>query len=237
MIYLYIKTHLNTGLKYFGKTHKNPETYMGSGKYWKRHLKVHGNNVKTEIFGIFEDETECKIAALKFSIDNNIVESDEWANLILENGLDGMPHGNVVPEETKQKISNSLIGKPSKKSKYVLKESRKVRSERSRNIAFGTVWANNGVECKRLKMPLPEGWLPGRLGDIGDKNLGNKNKFGFNTKGKKIYNNGTKHAYFLPDNVPDGWTTGKMPGYQGGTGAMKRKEKNGKQKIQRTKIN
>ena len=225
MIYLYIKTHLGTGLKYFGKTYKNPEKYKGSGKYWKRHLKLHGDNVKTEILGIFYDETKCKDAALKFSIENNIVKSDEWANLILENGLDGMPEGNLISDETKRKISKSLIGKPSIKSKYVLKESREVRAERSRKIAKGTIWVNNGTECMRIKLPLPEGWTLGRLCDIGDKTIGSKNKSGVNTKGKKIYNNGIKHAYFSTDDVPNGWLPGKMLGYQGGTGTYKKGKK------------
>jgi hypothetical protein len=39
--FLYIKTHSVTGLKYFGKTTKDPFRYKGSGVYWVRHLKVH----------------------------------------------------------------------------------------------------------------------------------------------------------------------------------------------------
>lgn len=88
--YLYIKTHNTTGLKYFGKTTKeDPYKYMGSGKYWCRHLKVHGNNVSTEILGYFVDEAECILAATNFSNINMIVESDEWANFRIETGIDG----------------------------------------------------------------------------------------------------------------------------------------------------
>jgi hypothetical protein len=40
--YLMVKTHNQTSLKYFCKTVKNnPLTYLGSGKYWTRHLKAH----------------------------------------------------------------------------------------------------------------------------------------------------------------------------------------------------
>lgn len=42
----------------------------------------------------------------------NIVESDQWLNLIPENGLDGgLPHGFKHSEETKSKMTQSRIGK------------------------------------------------------------------------------------------------------------------------------
>lgn len=92
---LYIGTHNDTNLKYFGKTTEYftvkdlQKYYHGSGKYWKDHLKVHGDDVTMEIYGIF-DIDEVKEIALKFSKDNNIVEDyNNWANQKPENGLDG----------------------------------------------------------------------------------------------------------------------------------------------------
>jgi len=38
MIYLYKKTHNETGLQYLGKTIRDPHKYPGSGLYWKRQL-------------------------------------------------------------------------------------------------------------------------------------------------------------------------------------------------------
>lgn len=88
--YLYIKTHSVTGLKYFGKTTKSdPYSYTGSGEYWLKHLKIHGNHFSTEIVGFFTDREECVKAAVEFSTKNNIVESTEWANFKIENGIDG----------------------------------------------------------------------------------------------------------------------------------------------------
>lgn len=89
--YLYIKEHTKTGLKYFGKTYKeHPEEYLGSGKYWKKHIKKHGEEfVTTTWYKLFTDENELIEYANKFSVENNIVESVEWANLKIENGLDG----------------------------------------------------------------------------------------------------------------------------------------------------
>ena len=47
-IYLYIKIHTKTKLKYFGKTTRNVNRYHGSGKHWQRHIKQHGvEHVKT----------------------------------------------------------------------------------------------------------------------------------------------------------------------------------------------
>lgn len=93
-IHLYVKTHNVSGLKYFGKTTSNPHSYRGSGKVWVEHLKQFGNDVTTKIIGSFNDHDECAAVARKFSADNNIVESDEWANLIPETlgGWNTNPH-------------------------------------------------------------------------------------------------------------------------------------------------
>lgn len=105
MIYLYIKTHNLTKLKYFGKTaRKDPFKYLGSGKYWLRHLKIHGIDISTEIIATFEDTEEASRFAIKFSKDNNIVESKEWANLMFETVKDGV-FGYNHTEETKMVFS------------------------------------------------------------------------------------------------------------------------------------
>ena len=108
--YLYVKTHSITGLKYFGKTTKNPFKYSGSGIHWRRHLKKHGNEHATEVIAEFDDPDECEKFALEFSHKNNIVESIEWANLIPENGKDGMPvghAGHVFTDDEKSKIAEA----------------------------------------------------------------------------------------------------------------------------------
>jgi hypothetical protein len=112
MITLYVKTHNRTGLKYFGKTtKKDPYKYKGSGKYWSNHLKIYGNNVHTEIIGVFESVEDCTNFAINFSKLHNIVESTEWANLRMENGTDGAPVGNSFSSETIKKMSDSKKGK------------------------------------------------------------------------------------------------------------------------------
>lgn len=119
-IYLYIKRHKVTGLKYFGKTTKsNPHSYPGSGKYWNRHCNEHGKGdafIETTHVWEFTNQDECTEFALNFSRDNNIVESKEWANLVEENGLDGGDRSayrvyTPLSESSKQKMTQSKLGK------------------------------------------------------------------------------------------------------------------------------
>jgi hypothetical protein len=227
MIYLYVKTHNVTGLKYFGKTtKKDPYSYKGSGKYWLKHLKKHGLNITTEIIAAFTNEELCKKYAIDYSIKNDIVNSNKWANLREENGLDGAPIGNIVTSHTKQKISKSLIGKSQIKSQYIIKEDRLVRSKRISEANKGRFWINNGIISKKVRS-LEPGWFIGRLdgSKYGDKNLGSKNTSGNNTRGKVIYNDGKQHKYFIEGTQPTEWIRGKMSGFQGGTGSLKKGKK------------
>jgi hypothetical protein len=111
-IYLYVKQHSVTGLKYFGKTEKvDPYKYIGSGLYWYNHIKTYGNLIETlEVWG-FDNQEMCTDFALTFSKNNNIVESKEWANLKFENGLDGNVKGNKMSAETRKKMSVSGKGR------------------------------------------------------------------------------------------------------------------------------
>jgi hypothetical protein len=112
--HLYIKRHKITGLKYFGKTRKDPYSYLGSGKYWIRHIKLHGKEfVETEQVWSFDDLNECSRFAIEFSKSNNIVESDLWANLKIENGLDGgsFPTGKPLSVDHRNNISMKLKGR------------------------------------------------------------------------------------------------------------------------------
>ena len=114
-----IKTHNVTGLKYFCKSTKEGEKldrYKGSGVYWLRHIKKHGYDVTTEIYKEFQDDnlllTQC---ALSFSEEHNIVESKEWANLIVENGLDGNVKGNKHSKSAIANMKNTVISDEHKK--------------------------------------------------------------------------------------------------------------------------
>jgi hypothetical protein len=89
-MYLYVKTHNITGLKYLGKTVSNdPHSYPGSGTVWRRHLDKHGYDYTTEILLETDSHEELKKQGIYYSNLWNIVESTEWANLMIEQGDGG----------------------------------------------------------------------------------------------------------------------------------------------------
>lgn len=120
MIYLYVKTHNITGLKYLGKTIKDPLIYKGSGLYWTRHIKEHGNNVTTKIIFQTENKELFKKVGIFYSEIYNIVESNEWANITIEEGQGGgVWKGRNRPSfsaEWKAKMSESALGKKTPKT-------------------------------------------------------------------------------------------------------------------------
>jgi len=120
MITLYIKTHKVTGLKYLGKTEKNPYTYFGSGIRWKRELKKYGNDVETEILFQSESLEEIKEKGLYYSNLWNIVESSEWANYIEENGSGGDTSAYRDYEAMSKRAAGSVLKPPPKRLVTVL---------------------------------------------------------------------------------------------------------------------
>ncbi len=141
--YLYVKTHLKTGLKYFGKTTQDPFKYSGSGVHWRRHLKIHGNEHSTTIIGLFTDENDLKEASLRFSQENSIVESDEWANLKEEDGMMGgaTRTGYIMTESEKEHLRQVNLGRT------FSVESRKKISEANKRRAFKIATTNRGRPC------------------------------------------------------------------------------------------
>lgn len=87
---LLVKTHNITSLKYLCWTQKEDhQKYTGSGKHWKRHIKQHGYDVSTVL--LFESESYDVFLekARYYSELYDIVNSDEWANLRIEEGDGG----------------------------------------------------------------------------------------------------------------------------------------------------
>lgn len=187
-IYLYVKTHNKTGLKYFGKTTKqDPHKYMGSGKYWKRHLTKHGNDCITEIIAVFDDEISCREFALNFSKENNIVKSDLWANLQEENGLDGAPAGHVGHKFTTEQLEKLSIASKTRWEDHGFREAMiqnqkeswtDHRREQQSNQRTGIKRPDHAEKMRGRKINKDHPFL------IGEKTDAHKNKISEALKGK-----------------------------------------------------
>jgi len=145
--YLYVKQHRTTGLKYFGKTsNKDPYVYLGSGLHWRRHLKTHGADVETISVWEFTDQKKCEEFALKFSEENNIVESLEWANLKPENGRDG----NLPGSPGMKKEQNPNWGKTREQNSFYGKKHRPETIELYKKQKAG----GNNPRAKKVTTPM-----------------------------------------------------------------------------------
>jgi hypothetical protein len=147
-IYLYVKTHSKTGLKYLGKTTQDPFTYLGSGVDWRAHLNEHGEDHTTEIIRECKSNKELNEWGRYYSDLWNVAESQEWANRIPETG------GGSCDLETAKKISIKLKGRKksprSEEHKRNLSESckgvkkpRSVEHQQAWTESSKNNWANN----------------------------------------------------------------------------------------------
>jgi hypothetical protein len=159
---LYIKTS-SLGLKYLGKTTKDPFKYIGSGKVWLRHIKKHHltyKDIHTEIIFETTHEDEFIKKGIEISKKFNVVESSQWANLRIEEG-DGGNTSKFVdysnPSFHKSDRSNHLngIGKTDEeKKKYFKERSEKIdyyNPERLKKIKDNTNWESWRESIKNRK--------------------------------------------------------------------------------------
>jgi hypothetical protein len=206
--YLYLKTHNITGMKYLGKTHKDPFRYRGSGVYWIRHLKSHGNDVKTEILKECNTKEEVIYWGEYYSDLWDVVKSKEFANLQRETGDGRDPesvlgeknpnYGNKWSKEQKEKLSEyrkQFIGE--KNPMYGKK--RKDLSERNKKPKH---WMTNGEVDKLILIEdydyyISIGFQKGRCNGCEKLKITNKGKkFSENHKKNLMGSNNAKSIYW-----------------------------------------
>ena len=162
---IYVKQHPVTGLKYVGKTTRDPFKYKGSGTDWKLHLKEYGSEhiITTIVFGPCEDSEVISKWAIEFSIKNNIVESKDYANRKAENGLDGAPKGNSGPNkgklgktrsvESKQLMSTSQKTTPNHSTRGKKRPEHALQMSGKNNPMYGTISPFRGKKHKIVQCP------------------------------------------------------------------------------------
>lgn len=182
MIYLYVKTHNITGLKYLGKTSKDPYKYLGSGLYWLKHLAKHGNNITTEILLETDNTEEIKEKGLYYSKLWNVKASPGWANLTDEEGTGGaIFKGRKHSQESIQKMKDSKKGKKfSDTHRQRLSESHKGTRTGQDNHFFGRRHTDNTkakmsesltgkVRTDEFKQQLSEYWKGKKKGPMSEE--------------------------------------------------------------------
>ena len=225
--FLYIKQHSITKKLYFGKTTLDPEKYTGSGVHWRSHIKYHGKqHIETLWYCLYLDKETIKEAALLFSRLWDIVESKDWLNLIVEDGLSGgdtiSNHPNI--KEIKKKISNKSSkcfwwnngteqcfshNPPDMSYNKGRLQFNNIGAQIGANIQKQKHWINNSVVEYMIKktLPIPKGYMKGRLKS---KAFGGDNRISI--KGVKWWNNKIKEimCHIPPDNT---FTPGRLKHY------------------------
>jgi hypothetical protein len=164
-IYLYVKTHNITGLKYLGKTSsKDPINYKGSGTVWMRHIKKHGYDVTTEILKECNTNDEIRAWGKHYSELWNIVDDNAWANLKPEEGDGGARKGQTAWNKGLKGVYKHSIETNARQSARQLGSTRKPLTEETklkiRQKLLGRKKGPTSVETKlkisqskRLKNP------------------------------------------------------------------------------------
>jgi hypothetical protein len=172
--YLYLKTHNKTGLKYLGKTHKDPFKYRGSGVYWLKHLKAHGNDITTEILKECDTKEDLIYWGEYYSKLWDVVKSREFANLQNETG-DGRDPESVMGEKNPnygKKWNDEQRKRLSEYRKQFVGEKNNMYGKKRNDVSERNKkpkhWVNNGVVDKLILVEeydhyLNLGYTRGRL--------------------------------------------------------------------------
>lgn len=194
MIYLYVKTHNKTGLKYLGKTAQDPNIYRGSGKRWKNHIQKHGYDVRTEIIFTSESKEDITEKGIYYSNLWDVVNSNEWANIREETGDGG---------DTSQFIDYNKI--PTHEN-FINAGKRDKRGENNPN--YGNKWSEEQKQA--LSSKLSDGRRAGKNNaayGVKRSDLTERNKAGI---GKHWYTDGVVSKQYFPHEVPIGWAKGRV---------------------------
>ena len=182
--FLYLKRHRDTKLYYFGKTAtSDPVNYNGSGKYWKNHLKKYGKNIETVWYQKFYDIQELTSFALAFSEIFDISNSELFANLCEENGLDGGDPGKAATAKT----SLALKGK-----KLSTEHKDKIKKTLSENLIIFTESRKQKISKALTGRKLSQKHIEAmKLGSKTEKSVESR-KRNFDRTGKIPWNKGIK---------------------------------------------
>jgi hypothetical protein len=164
------------GVKYFCKSIvEDIHSYPGSGVIWRDRIKKYGKeNINTLwVSEWYYDPHQLQKDALKFSEDNQIVESSLWANCKPEDGLDG---GRQTPEIL-ARIASKTTGQKRTPEQNEAKSKRQAGSKKSQS------WIDNRPGYDKVEYQ----WQNVKTGEIVTMNRRDFAKLYFLPK-TKVYN-------------------------------------------------
>lgn len=116
--FIYISTNMCNGKRYLGrrKFSEDWEYYLGSGAIFKKAIKKYGReNFVRNIIDIAYSEDELNQKEYEYSVFLNIVDSDDWYNLVYGGGTTTGYH---MSDETKKKQSDKAKERFSNKENH-----------------------------------------------------------------------------------------------------------------------
>ena len=127
---VYEKTHNITGKKYVGISTRDTDNYVGSGTAWKEHLEEHGYDISNEDLFTTESQSELTEFCDTYSREKNIVESDEYLNIVAERG------GNLGGDANPNYKDGRWVGRHDDKEleRRVQKEVDAIKYERDKDL-------------------------------------------------------------------------------------------------------
>lgn len=162
-------------------TKNDPFKYLGSGKYWKRHLKKYGKDITTEILFETESKDEFVEKGIYYSNLFNIVEDESWANLRIECGDGGdtvsdkiwitnetvnkyHPKKENIPDGWRKGRVGTVFSDPIKQSKFA-KKARYNDSilKKENEEEYNRIQKEKGKKISELKKGKPNIYVKGEL--------------------------------------------------------------------------
>lgn len=174
---------------------KLPPFYIGSSSL-KKHMEGYTGTVISKAYKEIYDKEKEEHPEL---FDTILLEQFETRQEAIANELHYQKLHDVVRSPLFMNMSfavpNGCFGRDVSKEKHPLYGS---------HNGSGNIHSYHPETLEQSFAPfIPEGFIEGRSP---------KYKASCHNKGKKWYNNGIEHKMIHPDNVPDGWVKGKLPG-------------------------
>ncbi len=162
--YLMIKVHNVTGLKYLCKKTTDDVRkcyrYLGSGKFWQRHLIKHGKDITTTIIESSQNLEKFAQRALYWSKFYDVVNSLDWANLIEETGSN--KNDTSFEQMIKNRVTTFKKLKGTKEYQLIRKKCGKETKKRQLGLSMKERMGPNWTDPRKGKK-MKDIYKPGHL--------------------------------------------------------------------------